>query len=106
MIKPVPFKMSVWGLLHQAFSQTQLTDSTTDSNHTNLAGFETTVQTLIFPVGICVELGIVGVDRAVLLEAIFDLAVVRGRAVTADVVVAASRVGHGWCGDASPRLRL
>lgn len=80
-----------------------LTNSATDGNHTNLPGLEPTVQTLIFPVGIRVELGIVAVDLAVLLEAIFDLAVVRRRAVPADVVVITARVRHLEC--ESARIR-
>ena len=46
------------------FKAFPLTDSATDGNHTDLPGLEPTVQTLIFPVGIRVELGIVAVDLA------------------------------------------
>lgn len=91
---------NTWGFLVAAISvedvhALRLTSSTTNSNHTNLAGLETAVQALILPVRIGVHLDISGVvEVTVLLESIFSLAIVRRTARGADLPVAAGGRRH------------
>lgn len=73
----------------------QLTDSATDGNHTNLTGFEATVQTLILVVRVREDLDIANIVRDLFLKAILGLAVVWWGYVP----VATSCVRHVGCDD-------